>query len=330
METPNFRQRSLEVETQLLADPKLSNFIKNNNIKFPSDKASKFDDATETVDHGQLKQDVLTKYQDTILEFIKSGETTIKILSVPRVYREQLYAFCAERNLFAKSVGRSSTKGLVVSTKSILLNHVLADIPTKQIENIIVDFRLPIPCLSEPELSFWIEYLDKSHGTRAIFDSFLSAVNYYGVSNFIGYRKGLGDFLKNKVTKDNASALEAFIKDDSFKLADVQKRVFDHNVKLCKFLYSTPNAGKYFVALDMSSASFNVVKMFNPKLVLDAETWPELCEKIGAPSYVAQNKQLRLSTIQKVFGKKTKTMWETMILTLCEKLFENGNLMYRY
>eukprot|EP01080_Neovahlkampfia_damariscottae_P006477 gene6477-10482_t len=180
----------------------------------------------------------------------------------------------------------------------------------------VKDNNLPIPLISEPYFSYFIDLYDTVFNTKSKLEKFLSALEEVGSDqSFFSKSKEFSNEVVNKISENQA--YKDYTSGDMSKY-QIKKPVSSKNV------YCSDNLNRFLISIDMSSANFNALKFHNPEIVLGCESYKELVSKFTEIKPFTESKQIR----QVIFGhlnpKRQQTIQKYMMSLVVDLLDVNG------
>ena len=154
----------------------------------------------------------------------------------------------------------------------------------------LCDTGIPVKTVS-PEI--FTEQMEES-GNLEKWTSFVEMINGRFSGNcgeFLDYRHWFKDTLVNAINNEH---YKSFNEMDMGRFAErhpdfvnVQKSIWNHS-----------NDGAACMSVDLRQANFQAMKYVDPRIVLNCDTWEELCRKFTDCEYLVESKHIR----QFVFG----------------------------
>ena len=170
----------------------------------------------------------------------------------------------------------------------------LLSVSSAAVKRFVKDQNIPIGILEEPYFSYYINLYEPDFKTKTAFAKFLNAVTKAGGSEcFLDKYYAIRDNILESI-KDKPSYQE-FLAADMGKYAVTGINI--PNIKDTN-IYTADNHGKYFLSVDMRAANFQAMKLFDPDIIDDADTYDEFILRFTDSEYFRESKYTR----QVIFG----------------------------
>lgn len=166
------------------------------------------------------------------------------------------------------------------------------------------DQKVPIIIFDEPYFSYFLNLYDKDFQTKKAYDLLCETVAQFDsesafLEKYYEIRNEIIDKMKElpEYTEFLSCDMSRF-KIEEPKLPNANKGD----------VYKMPNIGSYYISIDLQKANFQMLKKFNPNLVLGANTYEELISQFTDMEYFKQSKYIR----QVIFGNMKPDRQTTM------------------
>ena len=196
------------------------------------------------------------------------------------------------------------------------------EITNKERKQFIKDYKLPIPIYKLPYFTYYLEQYNDSHKTKEKYELFINAIKQLKLED--KQLKETSSNIINEVVKrlkeipEYKEFLSAPINNQKELPNDIQiYKKYDHNDPI------------YYISVDMITANFTVLKYFNPKIVLNCDTYNDFIKNFTDIEYFIKSKKYR----QVIFGilnaKKIRTMQKFLLGELYDKIKNIVNITGR-
>lgn len=225
--------------------------------------------------------------------FIVSGA---EVLTFPETLHSRdrgvIHSYCEKVGLFSKSEGNGNKRTILVYKKKPETINEITDSDRKQF---IQYFGFPIPIYKEPYFSYYIETLDPIFKTKKAYALLVDAINILTArgENFKTFTFNLVDKIVRKISEQ--PEYQKFIQE----VKNSKDLVSEEYPPETDIYNTTGPFPKFFFSLDINKANYNCMKQYNPKLVLDTNSWEEFIKKFTDIEYYIHAKYFR----QIIFGK---------------------------
>lgn len=188
----------------------------------------------------------------------------------------------------------------------------------------VKDNKLPITLYNEPYFSRLLEFYEGLFPIKERWNQFLALVEKYGGQD--------GYFLESARISDE---IQAYIKskpeyidfNTCIPKSDTFKKWFDYKPAIelqTETIYQRKNAENYFIALDLTHANFNCLRLAHPNIVGGAKTWKEFVNNWTDEKYFHKSKHIR----QVIFGhlnpKRQMRFQQKIVNDLLDQLLQIG------
>jgi|SaaInlStandDraft_4_1057021.scaffolds.fasta_scaffold46331_2 hypothetical protein len=164
----------------------------------------------------------------------------------------------------------------------------------------VQDHGLPIQVVQEPMYSYYIEQLDTQYDTKNKLKMLTDVVSELGSEEaFFAESNKVKDTLIKQISDTEEYA--------SLQLDRLDDRIVDNGVKQ-QSIYHMGNINRTFLSVDLKHANFNVLKMYDSRLVLGSDTYEEMIGSITTFDYFKKSKYLRQVIFGNVMPKKQQRL----------------------
>lgn len=276
-----------------------------------------------------------SKILEFLSQFKESKEKEI-VYPVPLTKKERMtfHETCKNNGLFSESDGDGIRKLITVSKEKKAPKIIITDEDRQQF---IGDHDLPIPTSTEPFFSYFIELYNEKYGTGKKWELFLDAnktLRSMG-KTLKSYSYELMERIVAKIKE--VPEYKTFVEPDKItKANDKDPNQKTNNIKndggpKQKTIYNThaETTEQYYISCDIIKANFTAMKYFNPKIVLDCQTWDELINKVitldNLPhiEYFVQSKHFRQIVFGHLKGKRIGTIEKELTTHLYSRIKDN-------
>lgn len=171
-----------------------------------------------------------------------------------------------------------------------------ATLPVTLRNRFCIDFTVPMPVLESPYFEYFCSLYEPVLHSQTNLDLFLEAVNSQGsVAKWKNYTGELVQRIIDDVT--GTEAYKTFAADNlsRFDIKDpAPERAATEN------LYKIENSGKYYVSLDFTSANFNALRYYDPRLVFETKNWVEFLSRYTSYQALLNSKRFRAAALGKI------------------------------
>lgn len=154
----------------------------------------------------------------------------------------------------------------------------------------VKDYKLPIQVIQEPMFTYYIDELDEHFDTKAKLQMLTEVVDAVGGED--GFFKESNRVKENIINKIQAKEVYGRLQNNRLDDYNVDVKVKQQDI------YNMGNVNHTFISIDLKHANFNVLKMFDPSLVLHYSTYEDLVANVTDFDYFKKSKYLR----QIIFG----------------------------
>lgn len=160
----------------------------------------------------------------------------------------------------------------------------------KTLNRFVRDFSLPIQLIRDPYFEYYVDLFDKIYNSKELYSLLKETVEKCG---------GEEQFYieSKKITENVINTVKETSQFQSFNSCDLK----EFNVKLNiekKEIYRSGNDGEKFLSIDLKKANFNVLKYFDPNIILNQNTYEEFISLFTDLEYIKKSKYIR----QVIFG----------------------------
>lgn len=159
------------------------------------------------------------------------------------------------------------------------------------------DCSLPIQIYDPEYVSYYINLYDPFYLCKEKFVQFEQTISQFdSINAFKEYKSKL----KNSVIQSikDTPAYQTLQEDDLDIKFPVKKEVRTIPYSKTINIYNQHNIGKYFLSIDLCKANYQALKLYNPEIVLNSNSYDELLKQFTSHSYLIQSKYIR----QFIFG----------------------------
>ena len=190
-------------------------------------------------------------------------------------------------------------------------------------QNIIKDYRLPIPEIEEL-YPYYFNLYESVYGSKTILETAEKEMQQFDTEE--EYFEYIYSVKRNII--DTLKSTSAFCefndpKNKDFSTENGNKPTFAKKDCIVPFtsksnVYNIDNIGKKYISIDLEKANFQVCKKYNKDLVLNSDTYEKLIEKFYNSKYLASSKYLR----QIIFGQLAPQRQNSMEKYYTSKILE--------
>jgi hypothetical protein len=259
-------------------------------------------------------------WKEKLKTFIENKDEILEFNGLDHENRKQIHDYCEENGLYSVSKGNIKNRILIVSKSKQNCKLKLEELSIKSIEMIKKHFKLHLPCNHIEHFEYFSKELNEVDYINNILKLALDAINQYGETYF--FFEEIPNFEKEILKQLEKESFFIEFR-DKFPYENYDIRSLDLKIPKNHHLYIKSNFNQYYVSLDLSSANYQMLYNYNPKLVFNCKNWKEFVKTNNGHNYIGESKKLRLSILNKIYGKKMCSMWEFTILEACKSLIEN-------
>lgn len=153
------------------------------------------------------------------------------------------------------------------------------------------DAGIPIRLVQEPYFTERMELFDRLYDTKRKWSVFQESLQGFNTAKeYLDYC----DDVANKMISDikKSDGYQRFIAEPLSRFAIPECRVPSRE------FYKDSNAGKVFVSIDMSSANFEALKLYDSSIFAGSGSWNEFAGKYTGSRHLLESKSIR----QRIFG----------------------------
>lgn len=266
---------------------------------------------------------------DEIQEFIKSSNNCLLFYNLStndRIMYRELVRQVTDIKLWCKSFTQNQAKKISpneildcvhinqITSKVFIISKIRFNLCDHDLQNFVKWSDEKYPTDEQP----WLNYYIKQLGSQRMYDSFVDI-----------YIAHSGDFIMQKITE----LLNAIKKTEAYQIFK------STNFKIEKCIvrndnYYTKETPIFVISVDMICANFNALKMYNPKLVFEKESWPELIKELLLKDlkddgvnydFFLESKKLRQIIFGMLDGKKCKQLYTNETNIEIKKVYDKLN-----
>jgi hypothetical protein len=227
--------------------------------------------------------------------FINSTNNELQYYNLSGSIRKELHELADKMNLihYTKHIS-DQTITIIAKNKAdnyIQLNSQECD-KRRQFSN---DFDLPIQIYDSPYWEYYVDLFDEYYDIKTKWVLFEETVDKLG--GLYKYKNFLSTLMNDTINKLKNN--DAYLRLTNSKLESPLKKYGK--------IYNPSNNGKYFISLDLVAANFNIIRLHDPELYLNHETWIDV---LGCTEYksIGISKKLRQVIIGNLNAKKIHTI----------------------
>lgn len=175
----------------------------------------------------------------------------------------------------------------------------------------VKDHNLPINVVNDEVFTYCIETIDPHFKIKNKYDFLKNNISTFGEEIFFTQRRKAIDTLVAEIKKTDAFA--TLMNDKLEKYNFIAPSSNKTN------LFTMENVNHTFVSIDLKHANFNVLKMYDPELVLNHSSYNELMGSVTDKEYIKESKYIRQVIFGNLLPKKQQTL-QKWVMNECRRV----------